>query len=153
MSHKMCKHQSSFCCGSFLLMNLPCPGLGGNLNTGGHFGICLNDLGKLRQILLWTHLLATLGRNNFRLTEFLINFLSNVDGSGLRAKNSPASTEPDHWVILEVAFLVSDFLQTPRATWNPSHKRQKDGYDLVTYVGLHHRNGRAPQKPRYCTPC
>src|SRR5438132_12547250 len=54
-------------------------------------------------------------------------------------------------VISEVDFLVPDFLQTPRATWNQS-QRQKDGYDLVTHVGLHHRNGRAPQKPHTVRP-
>jgi hypothetical protein len=71
-------------------------GLGGNLNTGGHFGIHLNDLGRLREILLWIRLLTTAGRNNFRFTKFLINFLSNVDGSaGVRVARNRADDRQD----------------------------------------------------------
>jgi hypothetical protein len=68
-------------------------GLGGNLNTGAHFGIHLNDLGRLREILLWIRLLTTAERNNFRFTKFLINFLSNVDGSaGVRMARNRLQT-------------------------------------------------------------
>jgi hypothetical protein len=50
-------------------------GLGGNLNTGAHFGIHLNDLGRLREILLWIRLLTTAERNNFRFYEISNKFL------------------------------------------------------------------------------
>jgi hypothetical protein len=101
----------------------------------GHFGIRLNDLGKLREILPWIRLLTTAGRNNFRLAKFLINFLSNVDRSGYGQKIHPRPRKADHWaVISEVDFLVPDFLQTPRARGIPVTKRQKDGYDLVTWT-------------------
>lgn len=69
MSHKTCKHQDPFSRG-FASVDEPVCQVWETRIQVVIFEFHLNDLGKLREILLWIRLLTTAGRNNFRFTKF-----------------------------------------------------------------------------------